>query len=409
MASSATDRAATFPIASGSAHRERTGGRRPLRIGIDISRTIGQRTGVGSYASRLVEGLAAVDRENEYLLYPYFWECFHPEWRTARIPESPQFRLWCEDRTLEEINQRWTTAPADEVVGGVDVLHSTAFTVPPPLSEAKLVVTVPDLTFLTHPELHTEANRSFCLRQADLWSKRAAYLITLSESARSDILRYLSFPEERVVAIPLAAAPEFVPSTDLGAVRRVLASHDIRDNYVLFVGTLEPRKNAITLLRACADVLRVADPPHLLVLAGASGWMNSEVFAEVRALQLEERVRFLGYVPDADLQALYTAARVFVYPSLYEGFGLPVIEAMACGAPVITSTTSSLPEVAGDAALLVPPTDVIALRGALEEVLNSHAKRLQMRAASRRQAERFSWQETARKTLAVYRKAVDEA
>jgi glycosyltransferase involved in cell wall biosynthesis len=374
-----------------------------MRIGIDISRTVEERTGVGCYAARLVKGLAEIDTENEYLLYPYFWECFPPQWRSARTPEKPNFQLWAEDLPLEEIYRRWTTGEADQVAGGVDVIHSTAFTAPA-LKRTKLVVTMHDLTFLTYPHLHTPANREFCLRVTERVVERAAMVIADSYSTKRDLLQHFAFPEERVTVIHLAAGEDFYPVQDQDMIRRVLAKYQIFHNYLLFVGTLEPRKNLLTFLRACTDILKSPNPSYLLVIAGASGWSNAEIYRETQSLGLQERVKFLGYIPDEDLLVLYSAARVFVYPSLYEGFGLPVLEAMTCGAPVITSNTSSLPEVAGEAAILVPPTDVGALKQAIEAVLSDQQLRLRLRQQSLKQAARFSWRETARRTLEIYQK-----
>jgi glycosyltransferase involved in cell wall biosynthesis len=364
---------------------------------------IGERTGVGSYAANLVRGLAEIDNENEYLLYPYFWECFPPQWRSVQVPQKPNFQLWGEDLPLEEIHRRWATEKTDEVTGGVNVLHSTAFTVPA-FHKTKLVVTVHDLTFLTHPHLHTPANREFCLKQIERLAERAALVIADSYCTKKDLLQYLAIPEERVTVVHLAAGEDFHLVQHEETMRQVLAKYEIFHNYLLFVGSLEPRKNVLTLLRAAADILKSAKPPYLLVIAGASGWLNSEVFQEVQSLGLRERVKFLGYVPDVDLRALYSAARIFIYPSLYEGFGLPVLEAMACGAPVITANTSSLPEVAGEAALLVPPTDVGALKQAIEAVLSDQHLRLRLRQQSLKQAARFSWRESARRTLEVYKR-----
>lgn len=377
--------------------------RRRMRIGIDISRTVEERTGVGCYAARLVKGLAEIDTENEYLLYPYFWECFPPQWRSAQTPEKPNFQLWGEDLPLEEIYRRWTTGEEDQVAGGVDVIHSTAFTAPA-LKRAKLVVTMHDLTFLTHPHLHTPTNREFCLRVTEKVAERAAMIIAPSLSTKHDLLQHYPILEERIVVIPEAAAEDFYPIRDQTEVRRVLAKHGIFYNYLLFVGTIEPRKNLLTLIHAVADLLKNGRPRYLLVVAGASGWLNSDVYQWVQSLGLQDCMRFLGYVEVEELRALYSAARVFVYPSLYEGFGLPVLEAMACGAPVITSNTSSLPEVAGEAAILVPPTDVGELKQAIEAVLSDQQLRLRLRQQSLKQAARFSWRETARRTLEVYKK-----
>jgi glycosyltransferase involved in cell wall biosynthesis len=288
----------------------------------------------------------------------------------------------------------------------MDVVHSPGFT-SPPFKKTKLVVTVHDLTFLLYPRLHTDANRDFSLRETARAAGRAATIIVPSLATRRDLLRHYPISEERITVIPEAAAEDFYPVRKQNEVQRVLAKHDIFYNYILFVGTIEPRKNLVTLIRAAADLLKDGRPRCLLVIAGASGWLNSEVYKLVQSLGLQDCVRFVGYVAAEELRVLYSAARVFVYPSLYEGFGLPVLEAMACGTPVITSNTSSLPEVAGEAAILAPPTDVGELQQAMAAVLSNQPLRLRLRQQSLKQAARFSWQETARRTLGVYRRAAD--
>ena len=234
------------------------------------------------------------------------------------------------------------------------------------------------------------------------WSAaHADRLIAISNSTRADVIRLLRVDPRKVAATPLAASPRFRP-LPRDAVSEVCARYGlVPDRYIYYVGVLEPRKNVPLLLEAFAGI--AAELPDIaLVIAGKKGWMYDEIFARVAALGLQERVHFLGHIPEEDLIGLYNGARVSVYPSLYEGFGLPVLEAMQCGSPVITTNVSSMPEVAGDAALLVGPTDRVALESALRETLGNDALARSLSERGLRRAESFSWERCARETLQVY-------
>lgn len=236
-------------------------------------------------------------------------------------------------------------------------------------------------------------------------AERADRLIAISESTRQDVLRFKSLPPERVVSIPLAASGAF-RRVDEAQARASCTRYDLTPNrFILYVGVLEPRKNVPLLLKAYAR-LAAEYPDVPLAIAGKKGWMFDEIFQQVTTLKLTERVRFLGYVPEEDLVGLYNTARVFAYPSRYEGFGLPVLEGLQCGAPVITTNISSLPEVAGDAALLVDPDDVEGLAAALRRVLQDDALAADMSARGIERARQFSWERCARETLDVYRSLV---
>lgn len=373
---------------------------RALRIGIDISRMIGKPTGVGNYAANLVAGLAEIDRANEYLLYPCFWECFPPAFRDAHIPSAPNFRLWTKDGSPERVRQQWLAQTPDAAAGNVDVVHSTAYTAPA-FVRSRLVVTVHDLSFVTHPQFHTEANRTFCRRETERAARRAAMIIVPSQITKRDLQNCFNVPDERIAVIPEAAASEYRPVSDAGEVQRALRKHEISSDYLLFVGSIEPRKNLTGLLRAASGWLR-GGSRRQLVVAGPSGWLNREVRQLVDTLDLGDRVRFLGYVALEDLRSLYAGARAFVYPSFHEGFGLPVLEAMACGAPVIASTAPALEEIAAGAARLVAPESVDDLRRAIDLVADDDDERTRLRRLGLERAARYSWRETARRTLEVY-------
>jgi glycosyltransferase involved in cell wall biosynthesis len=371
-----------------------------LRIGIDISRTLGESSGVGRYAEELVRGLATIDRDNQYLLYPRFWECAPPDIQSARVPPGDNFRVFV-PRDLERGWRSWLVGK-ERSIGAPDVVHSTAYTAPR-LRRARLVVSVHDLSVVSHPQFHTEANLAFCLRHLAVAAHQAARILVPTQATRQALQSAYRIEDERIEVIPYAAAADFAPLVDSASVRPLLDGYGITTPFVLFVGSLEPRKNVDTLMRALARVVRddrIAN--HQLVIAGPAGWLNQPTHRLIDELELRSRLRFTGYVSNAALRALYSAADVFVYPSFLEGFGLPVLEAMACGAPVITSATPALTEVAGDAALLVDPHDVAALSTALLAALTNDELRARLRRQSLQRAACFSWQDTARRTLAVY-------
>ena len=230
-------------------------------------------------------------------------------------------------------------------------------------------------------------------------------IIAISQSTKQDLMHYFSVSEERICVVYLAPRHFCYPERNPDFLRSTLGRLEIYQDFILTVGSLEPRKNLKTLVEAYAMYVTHHSGRELLVIAGAKGWLNDDITQLVAALGVEDRVKFLGYVQEADLRVLYSAARLFVYPSLYEGFGLPPLEAMACGAPVITSNTSSLPEVVGDAAILIDPCSGEKLCQAMHMVLANDDLRSSMRQQSLERARLFSWEQAAQETLAVYREA----
>jgi glycosyltransferase involved in cell wall biosynthesis len=372
-----------------------------LSIGIDVSRTAREKTGVGYYVSNLVESLASIDQYNEYILYPYFWHCFPPDYQNISIPNRANFWLHRDAQPLDQIIRAWRSSKPDRVLGPIDVLHSPNLTAPR-LKQAKLVVTIHDLSYVVYPEFHTRENLRFSRRQTAMAIKYAAKIIAVSHHTKKDLMGYYSIPEERIHVIHHASRKAYYPERDIAFIQSSLMRLSIFKNFILFVGSLEPRKNVRTLLKAYAEYLKADSDQYLLVIAGGRGWLNDDLYALVTELGVEQHIKFLGYVQESDLRCLYSVAKVFVYPSLYEGFGLPPLEAMACGAPVITSYTSSLPEVVGDAAILIDPHNVEELFHAMRTVLRNDDLRLQLRKKSLERAKLFSWTQTAQETLAVY-------
>jgi glycosyltransferase involved in cell wall biosynthesis len=282
-----------------------------------------------------------------------------------------------------------------------DLLHGLAYALPAGWSGPG-VVTVYDLSFLRFPHAFKTVNRIYLTASTRATVRRAKRVLTISEHARRDIVRLLSVPEQRVDVTYPAAEERYriVATAEVDAFR---LARGLPDAFIFAVGTLEPRKNLVGLLHAYA---RLGTPRPPLYVAGGTGWRFSPIFDTVQQLHLQDDVHFLGFVPEDELPLWYNAARLFAFPSLYEGFGLPVLEAMACGTPVITSTAASLPEVAGKAALMVPPNDTDLLAREMERVLDDPQLRTEMRAAGRIQASRFSWRAMTDQIVASYALAV---
>ena len=304
---------------------------------------------------------------------------------SLRVPRQFQYLLW---------HYAGVSGPLAKVVQDADLLH-TPILIVPPRRKTPLVVTVHDLTFALFPQYHNRNTRIVAVSGLRRAVRDADLFLAVSEHTKRDLIRLTGISPKRVWVTPEAADARFRPVRDGGTLARL----GIDRPYVLYVGTLEPRKNVPALLWAFAAL---EDKEALLVLAGAKGWMYKEVFALTAELGIAGRVKMLGYVENDDLPVLYTEAQAFVYPSLFEGFGLPVLEAMQCGAPVITTNVSSLPEVAGDAALLVSPDDPAALTAALRRVLSEPGLREELRGKSLARAAQFSWRKTAEMTADAY-------
>jgi glycosyltransferase involved in cell wall biosynthesis len=264
---------------------------------------------------------------------------------------------------------------------------------------------VHDLSFLRFPEAFRPLHRSYLTLVTKASTRRARRIIAVSESTRQDVIAFCGVAPEKVVVVANGVTEVFslAPEADVRANARRLG---LPDRFLLYLGTLEPRKNLVRLLEAYALLRRMRGPTETppLVLAGGKGWYYDEILSRVSALALEDVVIFPGYVPQEDLPWYYRAAALFVYPSFFEGFGLPVLEAMACGAPVITTTASSLPEVAGDAALLIEPEDIEGMAMAMNRCLDDPDRVAAMRAAGIRRAAGFSWDKTATATADLYRR-----
>jgi glycosyltransferase involved in cell wall biosynthesis len=373
-----------------------------MRIAYDGVPLVGERFGIGHYTEHLIRAVARADREARCVVVcPWPVNPFRPlppiEFGDSHIEvPHPGLRERLHRRVREKLGIR---PPLEALVGPVDVFHATNYLLTHPVRRAKRVVSIHDLTVILSPQWHP-ARRLREMRAGLRASAEAAdRIIAVSHTTKDDIVKHLAVEPERVAVVPLAVGPPFrpLPRAEIDA---ALAPIGLAPGtYLLFLGTMEPRKNVGRLLDA---VMKAGPEIGPLVLAGADGWGNDELRPRIAELARQGRVRPLGYVPGPLRAPLLGGARAFVYPSLYEGFGWPPLEAMACGTPVITSNVSALPEVVGDAALLIDPTDVDGLAEAIRRLWSDEALRADLRARGLARARLFTWEDTARLTLEAY-------
>jgi glycosyltransferase involved in cell wall biosynthesis len=369
------------------------------RIGIDYTSAVRQGAGIGRYTRGLIGALAALEAaQHRYVLFSAGRDPRHPLWP----PHFALRELPLTDRHLAIVWQKLRLPlPVELITGKVDIFHSPDFVLPP-VWRARTVLTVHDLSFLRYPECSAPALLAYLMDAVPRSVARADLILADSQATRQDLLELLHVPPERVQVVYAGVEGRFAPPADPVATPAVLQRYNIQRPYILGLGTLQPRKNFSRLVRAYGLLRRRHAAPHHLVIGGGRGWLYEDIAQTIAELGLQDCVHITGFVADEDLPALYGAADVFAFPSLYEGFGIPVLEALGCGTPVVTSTASSLPEVAGDAALMVPPEDVEALAEVLWRLLDDQALRATLRERGLVQARRFTWDRAARQLLAVY-------
>ena len=367
-----------------------------MRIAIDAHSVGAKLGGNESYALNLIEALAQIDRVNEYTLYVTTadaFERFHRRWPNFSVhntlPHTPLIRIPL-------------TLSAELRKNPVDVLH-VQFTAPP-FCPCPVVVSIHDLSFEHLPQTFNRRSRTQLRLTVRHSARRAARILTLSEHTRRDVIATYGVDREMVTAIPLAAPPHFAPVTHDKELQRVRHTYGIDGDYVLSVGSIQPRKNLVRLIKAYAELrgARAGNKCPKLVIVGKCAWLYDETLRALEQTGVKDSVVLTGYVPESDLPALYSGALCFIYPSYFEGFGLPPLEAMKCGAPVIVGNATSLPEVVGDAALKVDPFDVTAIAAGMDQLINNSELRNTLSAKGLARAKMFDWKDTAQRTLAVY-------
>ena len=370
-----------------------------MRICIDISPAAHRKAGLGRHARELAERAHRLDILNDYTLFTYQPSRGHVPPSLAHLPTYSvpwPAKPW----RMSVLLAHYARVPQDGLVPGVALFHGTDHLLPY-FRRIRTVFTLHDLIPLLFPEFHLPLNRWFLNLMFPRFLRRADAIVAVSECTKKDAIRIYGTPEEKITVIYNGVDARFHPVRDAETLRRVRAAYRLPEAYILYVGTIEPRKNLARLLDAY-HALRQAGYPHKLAIVGAKGWLYQPVFDRIAALGLQDEVIFPGYIADEDLPAVYSGAALFAFPSLYEGFGIPPLEAMACGVPTLVSDTSSLPEVVGDAALQVSPTDTGAIKAGMERILSDAALARQLAGRGPERARMFTWDKAARQLVDLY-------
>ncbi|MGD8792059.1 MAG: glycosyltransferase family 1 protein [Anaerolineae bacterium] len=373
-----------------------------MTIYIDVSSAVHAKAGIGRYAGSLARALVARGSGRFALFY-----------NRTRGVQLPEGLASLPARTVPAGYKPWRMAvwlgqlasiSFRRLVPGAELFHATEHLLPP-LGDLPTVLTVHDMIFKLFPEHQKPLNYWYLNATMPLYCRRAGAIITVSEASKRDIVEQYGLPPDKVTVIYEAAAPEFRPSPPdlLDEARR---RYGLPAEYLIHVSTIEPRKNLTRLVEALQR-LRDGGLAVPLVVVGGKGWLYDDFFRRLETLEIRDSVIFPGYVPGPDLPLLYGAARAAVMSSVYEGFGLPVLEAMACGTPVVSSETSALPELGGEAARYFDPHDVEAMAEAIRAIWIDDGLRAEMRRRGIKQAARFSWQRAASETMAVYRSLLE--
>lgn len=368
-----------------------------MRIAIDAS-TISTQGGPRTYVLGLLDALLRIDTDNNYVVF------YNDPVHVGRFPlakeivlpgKKPLARLWREHVLLPLACRK----------GQIDILHCPKSAIPF-FSPCPVVVTLHDLIPLKHPETEKFAAQLYWRLQIPIAARRSAFIITDSEHARQEILEDFDCLPEKVKAIMLGFDPHMIKPRAAADGDRVRRKYGLPSEYLLYVGTIQPRKNLDTLIQAYYRLKQGGSFDHKLVIVGRKGWLYDQLFNRIKELGLDSEIIFTGFVPDEDLPYIYDSAKLFLYLSLFEGFGLPPLEAMACGVPVITSNTTSLPEVVGDAGITLDPTDVGQVVIAMKQVLQNCQLAEKMKGKGSVRARQFSWDTAARQTLEIYQRVL---
>jgi glycosyltransferase involved in cell wall biosynthesis len=372
-----------------------------MRVTVDLTPTLQTQAGLGRYAAELTQALHLTLPADEQL------ELFYIDPQRRHPPTSlPALPAHCLPFAAKPWRFRvmlahWLRRPQNKMVARPDVFIATDH-LQPYLPKTITLFTLGDTTFLSHAHTHARLNRTYLKWMMPIFLKHALAVVAISQATLADGIRQYPFIAGKGHVVYPAVGEQFSKVDNQAQLQTVRAKYHLPADFVLYVGTLEPRKNLPMLLEAFKQA-----QPHLnetkLVIAGKKGWLYNQIFTQLQTLGLEDKVIFTGYIPDEDLPTLYSLATAFVYPSIYEGFGLPVLEAMACGTPVICSNTSSLPEVAGQAAILFAPDDERGWAEAITQVIQNAALRTDLRQRGLSQAAGFTWATAAEKIRQLYR------
>src|SRR6266516_1268290 len=375
-----------------------------MRIAIDYTAAIRQGAGIGNYVRNLVDAMLSLDSKNQYTLLT----SGHPT-HERPFPEADNVRarsIIIPDRYLNIIWYRWRLPlSATFFTGQVDIYHGPDFVLPPINGKVRKIVTVHDLAFLEHPEYAVPQLAAYLQKVVPEAVAAADVVASISQTTSQTLIEHFKIPPEKITIIPNGIQSHFRRITDPILLAATRHKFGLKHPLVLGVGTLEPRQNHLGLIKAFHKAQSAAgnkSRPAMLALASGPGWLYDETQQLIAKLKLEKKVRILGHVTELELITLYSMADVFVFPSFYAGFGVPLVEAMTCGTPVITSNTSLLTEVAGDAAVLIDPHNTGQIARAMLQVLESEQLREELRQKGFARAQHFTWPKAASKMLSVY-------
>lgn len=377
-------------------------------IGLDYTPAYEQGGGIGRYVRELIAALAEQDRETDYRLFIARGKLTKP----LPTPPGSNFKLRVARFSPKWFARFWhrlrVPVPIEQWIGPVSLYHATDFVLPPTRPATRTLLTVHDLSFVRVPDSASPRLKRYLDQVVPRSVRRANHVLADSQATKDDLVALYGVSPDKISVLLSGVHPRF-RRTDQDAQHRVRAKYKVGDvPFVLAVGTVQPRKNYERLMQALAALpAELADVQ--LMIVGGKGWLDDPIYAAVKALGLADRVHFTGFADDADLPALYSAARAVAFPSLYEGFGLPILEGMACGTPVLTAKVSSLIEVAGSAAVLVDPLSVADIAQGLRELLSNERLRAELIEGGYRQAAQFTWERAAQQLRGHYRALLERA
>ncbi len=370
-------------------------------IGIDYTPAYEQGGGIGRYVRELVKALALIaPREDVYRLFVAGADksslpatpSNHFEWHPSRITPAWFARLW---------HRANIPLPVEMFTGALDIYHATDFVLPPTHKKTRTLLTVHDLSFVRVPETAQPSLKAYLDRVVPKSVQRADHIVADSTATKEDLIALYNTPPDKITVLLSGVESRFHPITDISIKETLQKKYYFNRPYIFAVGTVQPRKNYERLIQAVAQV-RAQGTEIDLVISGGKGWLDHPIFKSIDDLNMKDHVHLIGYADDADLPALYSFATVVATPSLYEGFGLPVLEGMACGTPVLTANISSLPEVAGDGAVLIDPYNVDEMAQGLHQLIHDDTLRGSLRTRGLKRATELTWERSARQLLGIY-------
>lgn len=378
-----------------------------MRIGIDIRPIVSKGTGVGSYTLNLIKNIGTLDHKNSYILFSNSFKD-RISLESLHLPLNFNLKDYrVPNRILRGLWNYFSYPPIESFIGDVDIFHSP-HSIPIPARKAKLIVTIHDLFFLKHPDMVDWNVRKDHKRLTNAYLSKVRKIITVSNNSKKDILELLDVNPNIITVIYEGVDNIFRVINDRAYLDNIRKKYKLPHEFILFIGTVSPRKNPNGIIKAISILRKRGLKDIFLIMIGPKGWRADETFRLISENNLDESVKHLGYVPYEDMPYIYNISRLLVYPSLYEGFGLPPLEAMACGIPVISSNISSMPEILGDSALLVDPYNPHEIADSIERLLYDESLRNTFIEKGQERTHLYSWENTAKKVLEVYNEVVKE-